>query len=275
MLKKDDFSSVAGKVVVITGGTSGIGKSMVELFAANGAKVVFGARREELGNQIAADLCARGGEVSFKRTDTSIEEDVIALIDFAVEKYGKLHVLCNNAGVIPSDGMHPAHDIKVSEMERLTRTNVMGYFYGIKHGAAAMLKTMSRGCSIINTASACGFASNEGFMPYDVSKHAIVGMTKTAALDYAKHDITVNSVCPGSVRTGIHDGQSEEQLKLLDECAPIGRIAQPHEIAYTALFLATDMARYITGSNILIDGGQTAGNRANGASVWSEPDPRF
>lgn len=276
MLKKTDFSSLEGKVVMITGGTSGFGLSMVKLFAANGAKVVFGARREALGIQIAQDLVAQGADVTFMRMDTSKEEDVKALVDLTVEKHGQLNVLVNNAGVIPSDGMHPTHDIKVSELRRLMEINVMGYFYGMKYGVAAMLKTKSRECSVINIASACGFRANEGFLPYDTTKHAIVGMTKTAALDYAKHDITVNCICPGAFKTGIHDGISEEQLKLLDAANPNGRAGRPDEVAYLALFLATDMARMINGSPILIDAGEWAGHvDVSGASVWSEPDPRM
>ena len=273
MLKKTDFSSLEGKVVVITGGTSGIGKSAVELFAANGAKVVFGARREDLGNKIAADLVAQGAEVTFKRTDTSVEADVKALIDLAVEKYGRLNVLFNNAGVIPSDGMHPTHDIMVAELRRLIEINVMGYFYGVKYGAEAMLRTKSEECAIINTASACGFRANEGFLPYDLTHHAIVGLTKTAALDYAKHGITVNCICPGAIKTGIHDGISEEQLALLDAANPNGRAGRPEECAYMVLFLASDMARMINGAPILIDAGEWAGHvDVSGASVWSEPE---
>ena len=275
MLKKDDYSSVAGKVVVVTGGTSGIGRSMVELFAANGAKVVFGARKEERGIKFAEELTAQGADVIFKRTDTSVEEDVKALINTAVEHYGQLHVLCNNAGVIPRDGLKPAHEIEVSELKRLIDINVWGYFYGIKHGVRAMLETKSTGCSIINTASTCGLRATEGFLPYDLTKHAIVGLTKTAALDYAKHDITVNAICPGSVKTGIHDGQSEEQLAIVASNSPVGRMGKPEEIAYMALFLATDHARFITGSQIVIDGGLYAGDRSGDATVWSKPDPRF
>jgi NAD(P)-dependent dehydrogenase (short-subunit alcohol dehydrogenase family) len=264
------FESVKGKVAVVTGGTSGIGREITKTFAANGMHVVFSGRNEERGSKIVSDITAAGGDAMFVKADVRSEEDVRALVDAAVKKYGRLNVMVNNAGVTPP--LKPLHEYDLAEFNRVTESNYTSLFFGTKYAVQAMLDTASRECAVINIASASGLKATECFSPYDGSKHAAVGLTKTCALDYAKHDITVNAICPGVIDTEIFANAPEEVREINKKAVPIGRFGRPEEIAYLALFLATDMARFMTGSIITADGGYTSGDQNN--MPWTTPDPR-
>ncbi len=264
------FDSVKGKVAVVTGGTSGIGREIAKTFARNGMKVVLAGRNKERGAKVAEAIRSEGGEAMFVRADVRKEEDVKNLVDAAVKKYGKLHVMVNNAGVTPE--IRPLHENDLAEFNRVNEINYTATFLGVKYAVKAMIATDSRECSIINVASASGLKATECFGLYDGSKHAVVGLTKSCALDYAKHDITVNAICPGVIDTEIFANASETVREINRRCIPVGRFGQPEEISYLALFLSTDMARFITGSILSIDGGFTGGDQNNAA--WGTPDPR-
>ena len=265
-----DFRSVEGKIAVITGATSGIGREIAKTFAANGMKVVIGGRNAERGAKIVADIVNKGGEATFVQGDVRNEEDVKKLVSVAVEKYGKLHVMVNNAGVTPA--LKPLHEYDLDEFNRITESNYTAVFTGTKYAVEAMLKTGSRECSIINIASASGLKATECFCLYDGSKHAVVVLTKSCALDYAKHDITVNAICPGVIDTEIFANAPKEVREINMKAVPIGRFGRPEEISYMALFLASDMARFMTGSIVTVDGGYTGGDQNN--MPWQNPDPR-
>lgn len=166
----------------------------------------------------------------------------------------------------------PIHEQDLAEFNRLNEINYTSVFLGTKYAVQAMLDTNSRGCSIINVASASGLKATEGFGLYDASKHAVIGLTKSNALDYAKHDITVNAICPGVIDTEIFANAPDFVREVNKKSVPMGRFGRPEEMGYLALFLASDMARFITGAYISADGGFTAGD-ANDAS-WGTPDPR-
>ncbi len=264
------FESVKGKVAIVTGGTSGIGREITKTFALNGMHVVFSGRNEERAAKIIDDIRAAGGDAMFVKADVRSEEDVRNLVDAAVKKYGRLNVMVNNAGVTPP--LKPIHEYDAAEFNRVTESNYTSLFFGTKYAVQAMLDTNSRECAVINIASASGLKATECFSPYDGSKHAAVGLTKTCALDYAKHDITVNAICPGVIDTEIFANAPEEVREINKKAVPIGRFGRPEEMSYLALFLATDMARFITGSIITADGGYTAGDQNN--MPWTTPDPR-
>lgn len=266
----NDFKSVEGKVAIVTGGTSGIGREIAKTFAANGMKVVIAGRSEERGAKIVDGIRAAGGEAIFVRAEVTDEEDVKNLVAKAVETYGKLHVMVNNAGVTPP--LMALHEYDLAEFNRVTTINYTGTFLGTKYAVQAMLDTNSRGCAVINIASASGLKATECFSPYDGSKHAVIGLTKSSALDYAKHDITVNAICPGVIDTEIFANAPEEVREINKKSVPMGRFGRPEEISYLALFLATDMARFITGGILSIDGGFTGGD--HNEMPWQTADPR-
>ena len=265
-----NFGSVKGKVAVVTGATAGIGKAIAQVFAQSGMKVVLAARRKELGEKIAEDIRKVGGEAIFCQADVAKEEDVSKVMQTAVDTYGALHVVVNNAGA--STLMHPIHEYDTDEFCRITNIDYIGVFLGMKYGVKAMLESGSKGCSIINISSAEGLVPTGCFSPYSGAKRAVNSISQTASLDYATHDITVNVIAPGATDTDIYSTIDEKQRELTQSMIPVGRFAAPEEIAYTALFLASDLARYITGAVIPVDGGMSAGNF--NAVPWNTPDPR-
>lgn len=266
----NNFNSVIGKVAIVTGGTSGIGREIAKTFARNGMKVVLAGRNEERGNKIANDIVAEGGEASFFKAEVRNEEDVKNLVAYAVEKYGKLHVMVNNAGVTPE--VKPIHEQDMAEFNRINEINYTATFLGIKYAVEAMLKTNSRECSIINISSASSLKATECFGLYDASKAAVTMLTKSVALDYAKHDITVNAICPGVIDTEIFANAPEFVREVNKKAVPMGRFGRPEEISYMALFLASDMARFATGGVFSVDGGFTGGDHNEAA--WGTEDPR-
>lgn len=266
----DSFESVVGKVAIVTGATSGIGREIAKAFARNGMKVIIGGRNETRGNKIVEDITKNGGEAVFVKAEVRNEEDVKNLIKAAVEKYGKLNVMVNNAGVTPE--IKPLHEQDLAEFNRINEINYTATFLGTKYAIQAMLDTNSRGCSIINVASASGLKATECFGLYDASKHAVIGLTKSCALDYAKHDITVNAICPGVIDTEIFANAPDFVREVNMKAVPMGRFGRPEEIGYLALFLASDMARFITGSYYCADGGYTGGDHND--AQWGTPDPR-
>jgi NAD(P)-dependent dehydrogenase (short-subunit alcohol dehydrogenase family) len=263
-----DFSCVSGKVVIVTGGGSGIGKAIAKIFAQNKMKVVVANRRDEVGAAVVEEIRKDGGEASFVRVDVSNEESVKNLVASAVQTYGKLDGIVNNAGLgLPS---MPIHEITTKDYDFVVDIDQKGVFFGTKYGAEAILRSRSKSGFIINTASTAGLTGTEGMALYTLAKHAVIGITKAAALDYAKHNITVNAICPGTVKTEIWAQAPQEYIDSFVRNVPAGRLADPVEIAYLALFLASDFSRYISGQSIAIDGASTAGTMQ--ASTWANPD---
>ncbi len=253
----NDFSSVKGKVAVVTGATSGIGEAIAKMYADNGMKVVVVGRRTEKGEKIVNEIRAAGGEAVFCRADVSVEEDVKAVMDCAVKTYGQLNVVVNNAGA--GCLLHPIHEYDMNEFKRITDIDYTGVFLGMKYGVKAMLATKSEQCTVINISSAEGILPTANFAPYSAAKRAVISLTQTAGMDYARHDITVNVICPGAIDTEIYSTISDEQREMTQSMIPSGRFGRPEEIAYTALFLASDMARYITSACIPVDAAMSAG----------------
>ena len=246
------MNSLAGKISIITGGASGIGAATARVFAEAGAKVLIGDLQD--GSHVAQEI---GG--LFQRVDVRDPDSVKALIDFAVVEFGRLDVLFNNAGI----EMHaPLAATDDAQHRNLVDVNLNGVFYGLKFGIQAMARNAgpARG-SIINTASVAGLVGTPGLGSYNASKHAVVGMTRTAALEMGAMGIRVNAVCPGVIRTPMLGGfsESEAMIEQLGQAHALRRIGEPIEVARLVCFLASDDSSFITGQAIAVDGGMIAG----------------
>lgn len=247
-----------GKVALITGGASGMGKVASELFAAEGAAVVLTDLNDEAGETAAAAISAGGGRAEYVHADVSREADAKAMVDAAVERFGRLDVLYNNAGVmLPDDG---SVDTTAEAIWDLTlAVNVKGVAFGCKYGVPAMIA--GGGGSIINVASFVawlGAATSQ--TAYTSSKGAVLAMTREIAVEYARKGIRCNALCPGPIETPLLmqllSDEQKKQRRFVH--IPMGRLGQAEEIARAALFLASDDASFMTGTSLIVDGGVTA-----------------
>lgn len=243
------------KVAVITGAGSGMGKAMAELFAAEGARLVL-ADISGKQNEVAAAL---GDKAIAVHANVAEEEDIVAMIGAAEQKFGRLDILCNNAGF--GGGMAPLHEQSTENWDRVHATNLRGVFFGMKHGVIAMLKT--GGGAIVNTTSASGVVGWKGHSIYGAAKAGVNQLTKSAALDYSDHNIRINAIAPGTIWTGLNPASKEHPtpppgVRRLPGI-PIDRWGLASEIAAAALFLASDEASYITGVILPVDGGYCIG----------------
>jgi NAD(P)-dependent dehydrogenase (short-subunit alcohol dehydrogenase family) len=246
------------KVALVTGGNSGIGRAAAIAFAREGAKVVVAGRREAEGNATVKLITDAGGEALFVKTDVAHEEEVAALAAQTLSHFGRLDVAFNNAGVEGTLG--PIAGQTVENYHRIFDANVKGVFLSLKHEIPAMLRT--GGGAIVNTSSIGGSIGFANFGLYVASKHAVIGLTKSAALEYAAQHIRVNSVSPAAIQTAMLDrafgaGESDNK-KLMASHHPVGRIGTPEEIADAVLYLSAPGASFVTGIDLLVDGGFTA-----------------
>lgn len=245
----------AGKVVLVTGGTSGIGRATAIAFAREGAKVVVSGRREKAGQETVALVQKAGGEGYFVQTDITDEAQVAALVAKTVEKFGRLDIAFNNAGV--ESEMHSATDFSVEEYNTVFDTNVKGVFLSLKYEIPALLK--SGGGSIVNTSSVVGSKGMANFGAYVASKHAVNGLSKSAALEYAAQGIRINTVSPAAIETDMFNrltgGVDAEAGKSLAANHPVGRVGTSEEVAAAVLFLSAPNSGFITGHDLFVDGG--------------------
>lgn len=263
---------LVGKVAIITGGASGIGRATVELFVQEGAKVVIADVDDAKGEELAASL---GDAAIFQRTDVAQAAQVQAMVDRAISHFGGLHILFNNAGV--TGGMPKAAtrflDIDLGSFHQVMGVNVLGAMLGTQFAARHMRD--HGGGSIINTSSIAGVVPGFGFPAYRASKAALLNFTKAAAIDLAEYEVRVNSIVPGHIRTDISSyrepGMSEELADRLEQVSrplwekdqPLKRRGLPIDIAQAALFLASDRSIYMTGTVMTVDGGVSAGDPVN------------
>jgi len=261
-------SRLADKVAVITGAGSGMGKAMAELFCAEGANVVC-ADISGKQDDVAAAI---GGAAFSLHVDVAKEDDVRAMIAFAEKQFGRLDILCNNAGF--GGGMAPLHEQTAESWDRVHSVNIRGVFFGMKYGITSMLKT--GGGAIVNTTSASGVVGWKHHSIYGAAKAGVNQLTKTAALDYAKNNIRVNAVAPGTIWTGLVEASKQHPEPPPDffrlPGIPMDRWGTAHEIAAAALFLASDDASYITGHILPVDGGYCIGFSGMGAETGGRAD---
>jgi NAD(P)-dependent dehydrogenase (short-subunit alcohol dehydrogenase family) len=248
------MGALSGKVALVTGAASGIGRQSALAFARAGAKVVVSDVTVDAGEETVSMIKKAGGEAFFVRADVSKSGDVNALVAKAVEKYGKLDCAHNNAGI--EGVLGPCGDCTEENWDRTIAINLTGVFLCCKAEIAQFLK--QGGGVIVNTASVAGLVGFAGIPAYTASKHGVNGLTKQIALDYAKANIRVNSVCPGVIKTPMIDrftGGDPEALKAFTATEPVGRLGLPEEIADAVVYLCTDQASFITGINMPVDGG--------------------
>ena len=250
-----------GKVAIITGANTGIGFGCAKVFSEAGMNVVMAARRKEKGEAAAAELNAAGkGECTFFQCDVSDPDQVKALVEFAVERYGRLDTMVNNAGYNP---IHmDACDMSIESYQRVLATNLMGEFYGCKFAIPHLRKTKG---SIINMSSILSKVGQEQTAGYSSTKGGINSMTQTIAIEEARHGVRVNAICPGHIMTEIVYKEMErvaDPEAYLDRCnhySWLGRGGQPEEVGTAALFLASSWAGYITGVTLNVSGGMEFG----------------
>lgn len=248
-------SRFSGKVALVTGATSGIGKATALALAAEGAKVVLSGRRDAEGRAAVAEIENAGGTARFFRADASRESELAALVAFTTETYGRLDFAFNNAGVEHSG---VTTDITEEEYRRVFDLNVWGVLASLKHEIPAMLKT--GGGSIVNTSSAVGHIAFPNVQIYAASKHAVEGITKSVALEYACQNIRVNAVAPAVIETPMFDrfADSPEKKQYMASLHPVNRFGQPDDIARAVLYLLDPANHFVTGTSLLVDGGLTA-----------------
>jgi NAD(P)-dependent dehydrogenase (short-subunit alcohol dehydrogenase family) len=248
------------QVVLITGALTGIGRATALAFAASGANVVVAGRREEDGKKLEKELRELGAEAQFVKTDVRHELEIQSLVDETVKRFGRLDVAVNNAGTEGATG--PVTSQTAETYAGTFETNVLGVLLSMKHELLVMLR-QGKG-SIINVSSTLGQEGIAGHALYAASKHAVEGLTKSAALEVAGTGVRVNNVAPGPVDTGMLNrftGTSEAKAGLAAG-VPIGRIGEPNEVAAAVEFLASDKASFITGHSLVVDGGRLAGKAA-------------
>ncbi|WP_440063962.1 SDR family NAD(P)-dependent oxidoreductase [Streptosporangium sp. OZ121] len=248
----------AGKVVLITGATSGMGRAAAERIAAEGAKVVLAARGKEAGDALVAGIRAAGGEATFVPADVTVEAEAAELVRQAVSRYGRLDGAFNNVGAATAIG--PVTGIDGDAWHADLALNLSSVFFGLKYQIPALRD--AGGGAIVNNASNLGVVGAAGMASYSAAKHGVVGLTRSAALDEAAAGVRINALITGGVDTPLLRGNlgptPEESLRAAEAMHPLGRIAQPDEIAAFAAFLLSDEARFITGAALAIDGGMTA-----------------
>ncbi len=254
----DQKGSLAGKVALITGGTSGIGRETALAAARAGVHVVVTGRREKEGEAVASEIRAQGVKGVFVKGDVSKEDDQRRFVAEAIKVNGKLNLVFNNAGVEGLVGV-PTHEQTEQNFHDVFNINVLGVLLAMKHQVPALLK--SGGGSIVNNASVAGSVGMPGMSVYIASKHAVIGLTRSAALEYAKQGVRVNSVSPAAIRTEMYDrftgGVGTEFDKQMAGMHPVGRVGVPREIAEPVLFLWSDAASFLTGHDLKVDGGLT------------------
>ncbi len=249
------------KIALITGGGSGIGRATALALAKAGAAVVIGNRNRDQGQAVVQEIIALGGKAEFLRTDVSKVADVQALVNHAVTRFGRLDLAFNNAGI---DGeQKPLHEQDLTVADAVIDVNIKGMFWSMKYEIEAMLKNPAnakgegRG-AIVNNSSVFGLSGFALWSLYAASKHALTGMTKVAALDYATQGVRINAVGPGPIETPLLAKSAAGNPHVYAGVVPMGRIGQPGEVADAVLWLLSDAASFVTGHTLPVDGGYSA-----------------
>jgi len=262
---------LAGKVALVTGGSSGIGRATAFAFAREGAKVVLAARNTERGERVAHEIQGAGGEAQFVRADMTSPSDIEALVQWALELHGRLDFAFNNAAVSDAKLARTA-DITEEEFDRLMAANLKGVWLCMKHEIRAMLRQQPQGGAIVNTSSVNGLGGGHMGAAYSATKSGILALTKSAAQEYARDGIRINALVAGAFQTPMLEyamdsiagmqGVGRDAIEMqYCQFIPQGRIGRPEEAAEAVIWLCSDAASYVTGHSMIVDGGMTASVR--------------
>ena len=245
-----------GKVAVVTGGSGGIGRATAKLLAANGATVVIADVKDEMGAGTVDQIVAAGGRATYRHVDLTVESEVEALMASTIEELGRLDIAVNNAGI--SGTYTSVAEMTLADWRRTMAINLDGVFLCLRAEIPRMLT--GGGGAIVNTASVAGLMGYPLLPAYVAAKHAVVGLTKSVALEYARRGIRVNAVCPGGVKTPMLEAfaGSSKGADSMGAVSPVGRLGQPEEIAEAIVWLCSSRASYVTGTALPIDGGVLA-----------------
>jgi len=256
-------NELQNKIAIVTGGTSGIGRDTAVLFAKEGAKVVVAGRREAEGEETLALIQAAGGEGIFVQTDVSQTAQVQSLVQRTVDKFGRLDIAFNNAGIEGS--WIPIAEQPEEDFDRTVAINLKGVWLCLKYEMQQMLK-QGKGGAIVNMSSVAGWIASAGAATYSATKHGVIGLTKGAALETATKGIRVNAICPAVIETPMSERLfgSPEMNKFALSFHPIGRFGRPMEVAEAVLWMCSDRASFMTGQSLILDGGFLAGPNAPG-----------
>jgi NAD(P)-dependent dehydrogenase (short-subunit alcohol dehydrogenase family) len=245
-----------GRVAIITGAAGGIGRATAELWAAGGGIVAIADLDEKKGAETVQAIEKDGGQASFVSVDVGEEDSIIAMIETVVDRYGRIDAAMNNAGI--SDDQHGWIDFPTDKWERMIRINLGSVFLGMKHELAQMAGQDPIGIlrgSIVNTSSGAGMIPAPGQPHYTAAKHGVLGLTRSAAQEFASQGIRVNSICPGLTETGLIYNQPPALLEMLANMSPTGKLGQPIDVAQAAYWLLTPEAQWVNGQAIVVDGG--------------------
>jgi NAD(P)-dependent dehydrogenase (short-subunit alcohol dehydrogenase family) len=243
-----------GKVALVTGGSSGIGRACAVAFAREGAKVVIGDRQVEQGEETIQMVKEAGSDGLFIKTDVAKEADIKMMVEKTIATYDRLDYACNNAGIqqLPT----PLPEQTEETFDKIMNVNVKGVWLGMKYQIPQMLKNGSG--AIVNISSVAGLIGFPSLGLYTASKHAVLGLTKSAALEYAKSGIRINAICPGGIKTEMMERVAQENPQMLEQVMqmhPIGRFGEPEEIAHSVIWLCSNQASFVTGQSLAVDGG--------------------
>jgi len=251
----DHSQTLAGRVAIITGGAAGIGKATALAFAAKGAKVVIADHDAVQGNGTVAEVISRGGEAAFVSVDVCNAGSVESACEAAADRFGRIDFAFNSAGIMGAFGQRLA-DVEEEEWDRIVTVNLKGIWLSMKYEIRQMLK--SGGGSIVNAASIGGLRGGPAAAVYSATKHGVIGLTKSAALQYATEGIRVNAICPGYTETPMMAAMkatSPQTYEARRESIPMKRLGAPEEMAATVVFMCEDASSYMTGAAIVVDGG--------------------
>lgn len=251
------MSRFSDKVVIVTGGNSGIGRATALAFAREGAKVVIAARRTDEGLATVAAITGEGGTATFVACDVTRGTDVERVVATTIEAYGRLDIAFNNAGIVGD--RTPLAEVPEAEFDRVVDVNLKGVWLAMRSEIPAMIA--SGGGSIVNCSSTAAFKMSRGIAVYTATKAALIGLTKGAALDYSRQGIRINAVCPGIIETDFsaeyYRADDAKAASAVARAHPLGRVGQPLDVASAVLWLSSGDATFVTGQTVIVDGGLT------------------